>query len=236
MCVSTQKVYLKSQRTPAPINCFVILKQKRWLAYRLPPVHADELTFKMNLHFWILTTMSDVHNNLIDSWRSFPYLRPKGMCLNPSDIADKQDSSDGEEPLWSRCRPVTLFGPLSHVTVCDAMVTATVKGGACDLCLTNGSFIIPRATSMSPVFIALYFKLNPQQCPSIMVAHDLYWRWWLGPGEGSVQVLSSLPHQKRQFLWTMAAISDISNVKRSLIFAESQLLWLCFVHNQIRWS
>lgn len=71
--------------------------------------------------------------------------------------------------------PPPLSTPLllSHVTVCDAMVTATVRGGACDLCLTNGSFIIPSATSMSPVFIALYFKLNPQQHPSIMVAHDL---------------------------------------------------------------
>lgn len=225
MCASTQKVSSKSQRTPAAINCFVILKKRRFLPYfeysanRLPPVHANELTFKMHLNFWILTTMSDIHNNLIDSWRSFPYCQPIGMCLN---LADKQDSSDGEEPLWSWCRPVTLFGPLSHVTVCDAMVTATVTGGDRDLCLTNGSFIICCATSMSPVFIALYFKLNPQQCPSIMVAHDLYWRWWLGPGEGSVQVLSGLPHQRRQFLWTTSAVSDISNVKCSLTFAESK--------------
>lgn len=62
------------------------------------------------------------------------------------------------------------------MSLCDATVTDTVRGGACDLCLTNGSFIIPYATNMNPVFIALYFKLNPQQCSSIMVAHDLYWR------------------------------------------------------------
>lgn len=36
----------------------------------------------------------------------------------------------------------------------------------------------------SPVFIALYFKLNPQRCPSIMVARDLYRGWWLGPRAG----------------------------------------------------
>lgn len=151
-----------------------------------PQCIPKELSFKT--HIWILTTMSDIHDNLADSLRSSPYCHPIGMCLNLSDMADEQDSSDREEPLWSRCRPVTLIGLLSHVTVCDAMVTTTVRGGACDLCLTNGSFIIPCATSMSPVFIALYFKLNPQQCPSIMVAHDLYWRWWLGPREGSVQV------------------------------------------------
>lgn len=146
------------------------------------------------------------------------------MCLNLSDMADKQDSSDIEKPLRGWCRPVTLFGPLSHVAVCDVTLTATVRGGVCDLCLTNGSFIIPRATSMSPVFIALYFKLNPRQCPSIMVARDLYWRWWRGPGEGSVQVLSRptyLPPEETVFFFsTMSAISHISNVKCSLAFPE----------------
>lgn len=158
----------------------------------------------MHLNFWILTTMSDIHNNLRDSWRSFPYRPPVGLCLNLSDMVDKQDSSDREEPLWVWCRPVTLFGPSSHATVCDATVTETVTGGACDLCLTNGSFIIPCATSMSSVFIALYFKLNPQQYPSIMVAHDLYWRWWLGHGEGSVQVLSS--HTRRDTFFELSQL------------------------------
>lgn len=141
MCASTKKVYLKSQGTPSAINCFVtlVLKQKKGLlpyseysANRLPSVHANELTFKMHLNFCIWSCR-----------RSFLYCQPIGMCLNLSDMADKQDSSDRQKPLWSRCRLVTLFGPLSHVSVCDAMVTVSVKGGAFDLCLTNGSFIIP---------------------------------------------------------------------------------------------
>lgn len=94
-------------------------------------------------------------------------------CLNLTDMADKQDSSDREDPMSS----VSPSDPLWPPALChDATVTATVTGGACDLCLTNGSFIIVCATGMSPVFIALYFKLIPQWCPSIMVTHDLYSR------------------------------------------------------------
>lgn len=173
--------------------------------------------------------MSDIQNNLRHSWRSFPYRQPLGMYLNLTDMADKQDSSDTEEPLRSWCHPVTLFGPPSHVSVCDAMVTTTVTGGACDLCLTNGSFIIPHATTTSPVFIALYFKLNPQQCPSIMVAHDLYWRWWLGPREGSVWILSGLPYLKRQFLWTRSAVSCTLNVKCSLTLGRQVIVAILFL-------
>lgn len=85
----------------------------------------------------------------------------------------------------------------------DAVVTATVTGGASDLCLTNGCFIIPS----KPVFIALYFKLNPQRCPSIMVARDLYWGWWLGPRDGGVRLLNRPPHQRRQVGQTMLRLS-----------------------------
>lgn len=230
-CVLPQAC-LTSQGTPQ----LLYLKQKKALrpyfeysANRLSVVHTNELTFKMHLNFWILTTMSDIQNNLRHSWRSFPYRQPLGMYLNLTDMADKQDSSDTEEPLRSWCHPVTLFGPPSHVSVCDAMVTTTVTGGACDLCLTNGSFIIPHATTTSPVFIALYFKLNPQQCPSIMVAHDLYWRWWLGPREGSVWVLSGLPYLKRQFLWTRSAVSCTLNVKCSLTLGRQVIVAILFL-------
>lgn len=128
------------------------------------------------------------------------------------------------DPLW----------PL--VPCCDAMVTGTVTGGACDLCLTNGCFIIPRATSMGPVFMALYFRLNPQQCPSITVARDLYWRWWLGLEEERAQVLSRLMHRKSWHrLWTMAhTVSHISNGKWSLTFLNCKHLRLRFVHDWIR--
>lgn len=142
------------------------------------------------------------------------------MCLNLSDMADKQDSSDTEKPLRGWCRPVTLFGPLSHVAVCDVTLTATVRGGVCDLCLTNGSFIILRATSMSPVFIALYFKLNPQQCPSIMVAHDLYWRWWRGPGEGRAQVLSRPTSLEEGFFFNY--VSYLTYIKNKMLTCLSR--------------
>ncbi|CAB1445550.1 unnamed protein product [Pleuronectes platessa] len=55
--------------------------------------------------------------------------------LMNQDRSDSGKPTSPPDPLWPLVRP--------HVTVCDAMVTATVRGGAFDLCLTNGSFIIP---------------------------------------------------------------------------------------------
>lgn len=149
----------------------------------------------MHLHSWISTRMSDINKNL------------KASCWAHSDMADKLDNSDWKDPQRSPCCSVTPFGPGSLVTFCDATLTATVTGGVCDLCLTNGPFIILCATSMSPVFIALYFKLNPQQCSSITVAHDLYGGWGLGPREGSVWLLDCQLKEKRQF-WTVSASLD----------------------------
>jgi len=93
-------------------------------------------------------------------------------CISISE----SEQSDIHNSLVEPMSPCHHLWPLVRVTGSEAMATDTLMGGACDLCLTNGSFIAPAATSTSPVFIALYFKLNPQQCPSITVARDLYWR------------------------------------------------------------
>ena len=63
----------------------------------------------------------------------------------------------------------------------------------------------PCATSMNPVFIALYFRLNSQHCPSIMVAHDLYLRWCLSPEKKAV---CSSTHWKIQFHLTIPRINQ----------------------------
>ena len=140
-------------------------------------------SWHLNLSFWILTTMSDIHNNHVDSSRSSPSCHPIGepLCHDwwTGQLWHNGNLCGADVALWPSLAPcpMSLFVMLWWQPQSEE-----------DLCLTNGSFIIPRATSMSPVFIALYFKLHSQQCTSIMVTRDLYWRWWLGPGEVDVQV------------------------------------------------
>lgn len=142
------KVYLKSQGIPLTAKLFWN-RSEDWCPPLNTVLQVWPSASPKNWHLkWVTISESQQQcltssNNLTGSSRSSPCCRPIGMCLNLSDRADEPDSSDREGPLWSRCHPVTLFGPLSRVTVCDAMVTATVRGGAGDLCLTNGSFITP---------------------------------------------------------------------------------------------
>lgn len=132
-----------------------------------------------------------------------------------------------QDSLWSWFSLVTLFGlpcPMSPFVM--LLVTAPVRGGANDLCLTNGSFIIPSATCMRPVFIALYFKLNhsgahPSWSPVTFTGGDglalkkPVWRLWATSAskQNLVSHLSALCSESMKWFLTF-----IFAIYKSLIF------------------
>lgn len=70
-----------------------------------------------------------------------PHHLALGLCSKPTDMNDKQDSGGREAP--DAADP-----PALPVQRGRAAATATVTGGASDLCLTNGCFIIPSEASV----------------------------------------------------------------------------------------
>lgn len=72
------------------------------------------------------------------------------------------------------------------------------------------------------MFIALYFKLNPQRCPSIMVARDLYWGWWLGPTEGGAHLFKKAASPE-ETVWSNCVTSvRLTSQMQSVLFSFMQ--------------
>lgn len=102
------------------------------------------------------------------------------------------------------CDPLRPAVPCHHLT-------AAVRGGANDLCLTNGSFIIPSATSMRPVFIALYFKLNHSS------AHPSWSPLTFTGGDGLTKPVC----------WFRAASASKQTLVNSLCLEPIMICYLC---------
>lgn len=194
-------------------------------------MHVNEVTFRMHVNFWMLTAASDIQQlqRLLELGPLSRSRRARSLLTKPIN-----DAAPTERNLSAGRRrpPATLFWPL--VPPRTPSVTAAVTGGACDLCLTNGRFIIPSATSTGLVFMALYFRLNPQRRPSIMVTSDLYWRWRLGLEEEKGPRLQA-GHR------LCASAARMSNPRTITLRSHTVNIWKClpFKHDclllQISW-